>query len=128
MCHHILIVEDTTLLALDLAATFEDAGLTVVGIAKDMKSALRLAEAHTIDLATMDIELAHGSCGVTTAQELWGGHGVPSLFVSGSITDEVQEAAAVSNPVGFILKPAEPDTVLAAITSFFDDGETKQPA
>lgn len=92
-----------------------------------MASAIRLAEQHTIDIATMDIDLAAGSSGVETAVELWKTFGVPSLFVSGSITEQVQDEMVMSNPVGFIPKPASLDAVLGIITSFLDDAE-KRPA
>lgn len=118
MTYQVLIVEDSTLVALDLASTLEDAGLIVVGTAKDTESALRLAKGRHIDLATMDIELAGGDCGAITAQKLWDDHAVPSLIVSGSITKQVREFLHPVKPVGFISKPFDPDEVLSVVTEF----------
>lgn len=126
MTYQVLIVEDSTLVALDLAAILEDAGLIVVGTAKDTESALQLAEGRHIDLATMDIELAGGDCGAITAQKLWDDHAVPSLIVSGSITDQVREFLAPAKPIGFISKPFNPDDLLCAVTAFLQ--QDRNPA
>ncbi|WP_423208532.1 response regulator [Paracoccus yeei] len=127
MTYQILIVEDSTLVALDLARTLEDAGLVVVGTAKNAESALRLAEEQHIDLATMDIELAGGGCGAVTAQKLWEDHAVPSLIISGSITDQVREFLAPAKPIGFISKPFDPDDVLCAVTTFLQQERSHTP-
>ena len=126
MSYQILIVEDSSLVALDLASTLEDAGLVVVGTAKDTASALRLAEGHHVDLATMDIELAGGDCGAATAQKLWDDHAVPSLIVSGSITDQVRELLVRAKPVGFISKPFDPDNLLRTVTTYLQ--QERRPA
>lgn len=74
----ILVVEDAALLAMDLVMALEDAGYAVVGVAATKQAALALAEAHPIDLATMDVELAHGSNGIDTAIELRERFSIPS--------------------------------------------------
>ncbi len=120
MPHRILIVEDETLLGLDLATTLEDAGFETVGIAKDMFTALRMARDQAIDLATMDIQLASGTNGIDTAVRLWDGHAIPSVFISGSLDAETKARAARACPIGYIDKPAGPSEVVALIKAHFD--------
>jgi CheY-like chemotaxis protein len=87
----VMIVEDEMILALDVEDMLLDAGYTVVGQASDMPEALAIAEGVKggIDVAIMDINLARGSNGVETAaalRKLWN---IPSLFVSGTWTNEL---------------------------------------
>lgn len=106
MTLRILIVEDEPLIALDLEAILEDAGHTVVGIAASMRRALELASvAVPFDLAIMDIDLMDGRRGVEAAQALREQHDITSLFVSGTIDDEVRAEALAWKPLGFVSKP-----------------------
>ncbi|KFI25671.1 response regulator [Haematobacter massiliensis] len=119
----ILVVEDAALLAMDLVMALEDAGYAVVGVAATKQAALALAEAHPIDLATMDVELAHGSNGIDTAIELRERFSIPSLFVSGSLGKEIMEKAAPAEPVGFLNKPISSDDVLRAVERYLGGGD-----
>lgn len=118
MPNTILVVEDSTLIALDLVSALEDAGYVVVGIAATTHSALALAEEHHIDLATMDIELTRGSNGIETAISLREKYQIPPLFVSGSLDEDVQRAAGIADPIGFIHKPVSADAVVAAVKAY----------
>lgn len=120
MAYRILIVEDETIVGLDLACMLEVAGFETVGIAKDMPSALRMAEQHAIDLATMDVRLARGTDGVETAIQLWKAHQVPSVFVSASLDQNTRARAAEAHPIGFIEKPVGADEVVKYVQAHFD--------
>ena len=74
-------------------------------------------------LATMDVELAHGSNGIDTAIELRERFSIPSLFVSGSLGKEIMEKAAPAEPVGFLNKPISSDDVLRAVERYLGGGD-----
>lgn len=114
----ILIVEDDALIAADLDAILEDAGHHVIGVAPDMSAALEIADGCAFDIALMDVELAGRTSGARTAQLLRERFGVPSLFVSGRITDAFRSEVASLQPIGFVAKPYSPANILAALRSF----------
>ena len=86
----ILVVEDESLIAMELEAALTDAGHLVRGPASTALRARLLADISRPDLALVDINLrdGHGS-GVTLARELMQRWHTPSIFVSGQ-TREAQ--------------------------------------
>lgn len=112
----VMIVEDEPTVALQLESIVEKAGHEVVGIAPEMRSALRIAtENSLLDLAVMDIELASGPDGVVAARRLREEHDVAPLFVSANIEDEVRARALEWQPVGFIAKPFQEADIVSAL-------------
>ena len=118
MPNTILVVEDAALIAMDLVMALEEAGYVVVGVAATKAAALALAEEHSVDLATMDVELAQGSNGIETAIELRNRYHIPSIFVSGSLTEETIRRAAAADPIGYLNKPIAAEKVLQAVECY----------
>ena len=105
MSMSVVIVEDEALIALDLEGIVEDAGFTVVG------EALAIVAKSAVDLAIVDLRLAKGSSGLETARHLRMDHKVPTLFVSGTMNDEIVKQALTLAPVGFVEKPFTPTQI-----------------
>lgn len=105
MSSRVLIVEDEPLIAMVLDIILEDAGYHVVGIAREMHHALRLATEHPIDIAIMDVHLAGGTSGIETAKRLRQEFDVPSLFVSAELSVRTRAMALEWKPIGFVEKP-----------------------
>lgn len=76
----LLIVEDATLLALELEAGLVEAGAVIVGTAGDVDEALALAEA-PLDAAVLDVNL--GGRLVTPVAERLAARGIPFVFATG---------------------------------------------
>ena len=76
----LLIVEDATLLALELEAGLVEAGATIVGTAGDVDEAMGHAEA-PLDAAVLDVNL--GGKLVTPVAERLAARGVPFVFATG---------------------------------------------
>ena len=77
----ILVVDDDSLLALDLEVFLEDEGSVVVGPAPSVAAALALIAAEPPDAAILDIDLG-GQTSEPIADEL-AARGVGFLFISG---------------------------------------------
>lgn len=111
----ILIVEDDMLISLALEDILERADHIVVASAIDMHGALKAAESSQADIAIMDVDLARGTSGVETARLLRQRHDIPSLFVSGRLSDELRAMASEWDPAGFIGKPFAERQILEAL-------------
>jgi DNA-binding response OmpR family regulator len=107
---NILIVEDESLIALDIAMTVEDEGATVVGPVGDVASALDRTNA--ADLAILDVDL----CGepVFPVADRLSEAGKPFLFHTGR-----QDLAVLRDRYGedilIIEKPARPDHLVSCL-------------
>lgn len=82
----ILVVDDETVIALDLEQIVRDAGAEVAGPAFDVSEALELARAGPLSAALLDVRL----CGqlVTPVAAVLAERGVPFVFYSGQIGAE----------------------------------------
>jgi len=78
----VLIVEDESLIALDIEAALLADGHQVVGIATNEQEALELA--NEADLAFVDVKLADGLSGPLIGQKLEKGFGVAVIYVTGN--------------------------------------------
>jgi DNA-binding response OmpR family regulator len=107
----VLIVEDDSLIARDLAATVEAQGASVVGPASDTDAALRLLEHERPDIAVLNVGLAAGS-GVPVARRLCE-LGVPFVVVSGYNGEDILSPFLRVAP--YLSKPCSPAQVLSAL-------------
>ena len=116
----ILIVEDEPLLAFALAEELACAGHTILGPAKTVAEGLDTIAAVKPELAVLNI-----SKGTELAAVLVRRWNIPCLFVSGEMA-EAREHKHLA--LGYICKPYEPSTVLAAIEVAQNLLEGKKPA
>jgi CheY-like chemotaxis protein/DNA-directed RNA polymerase specialized sigma24 family protein len=110
----ILVVEDDAIIAEDLAETVRAMGHSVCGTAATRSEALDIARRDQPTLALMDVRLADGSSGVTTAQDLRAMMALPIIFVT-AYADELRASSALAlGPV--IAKPFTREEIERAIT------------
>ena len=107
----VLIVEDDSLVALDLEASLRNLGHEVVGLAATASAALSAAAAHEPDLVLMDISLADGTDGIGAAVEIRERIGTPAVFVTGNSDRGIRQRAAEARPIGMLVKPVQPSEV-----------------
>ncbi|WGH78537.1 response regulator [Jannaschia ovalis] len=101
----VLIVEDETLIAIDLEYEITDMGHVVSGTAPDFATAKRSVIRDRPDVALMDIRLKNGEDGIDVAQWLREEADVPCIFVSGNLDDKLSERIAPLEPVACVGKP-----------------------
>ena len=123
----IMIVEDDAIIAYDLAETVRNMGHKVCGTATTMEAALATARTCHPTLALMDLRLAHGDSGITTAQVLRQTSALPIIFVT-AFGDELQRRGLDHlGPV--IRKPFTREQIERAITQavFAPGAEARAP-
>jgi CheY-like chemotaxis protein/DNA-directed RNA polymerase specialized sigma24 family protein len=116
----VLIIEDETLIAIDLSDIVSKLGHEVVATADTAGKAITAAAQHQPDLVLADIQLADGSSGIDAVNEILHRVAVPVIFITAFpdrlLTGERPE------PTFLITKPYLEETVQAAVSQalFFE--------
>lgn len=122
----ILIIEDETLIAMDLSDIVTGLGHTVVATADTAARAVTSARSHQPDLVLADIQLADGSSGIDAVQSIMQQMTVPVIFITAFpdrlLTGERPE------PTFLITKPYAEDTVRAAVSQALFFNSTAEAA
>ena len=112
---NILIVEDESIVALDLANGLEQDGYQVAGIADNADEARQLFSEHEIDIILMDVNIIGKKDGIDTAAELLKQKPVPIIYLT-AFTDAVTiERIKQTHPAAFLSKPYSLTNVRIAI-------------
>jgi len=113
---HILIVEDESLVALDLSQSVEALGYNVVGVVANSKDAIELACKEKIDLVLMDICIKGDVDGIDTAKAIKIYDKNIQIIYSTALSGEEDIKRAVkTNPSAYIIKPISIQTLQAAM-------------
>lgn len=116
----VLIIEDETIISMDLEALVGDLGHHVVGVARTRAEAMALASKTRPGLIMADIQLADGSSGLDAVSDILAGVEVPVVFITAYpqrlLTGDRPE------PSFLITKPFQHEAVKAVISQalFFD--------
>ena len=110
MSGNVLIVEDESLVGLELGYVLEDLGHHVVGVACDKAEAAQLARG-PVDVAVVDVNLADGPTGMEIGREL-ARHGVSVIFTT---ANPGLLGSGVEGAVGVLSKPYIPQAVGEAV-------------
>ena len=124
----VLIIEDEPVIALELESLVRDLGHGVIGIARTLQGAIKLAGARRPGLVLADIQLADGSSGLDAVNEILLSYEVPVIFITA-----FPERLLTGNrpePTFLISKPVSSEVVKAAVSQalFFDRRASRQAA
>jgi signal transduction histidine kinase len=103
----ILIVEDESIVAKDLAQRLQSMGHTVLGIAASGAAAVQQAVETRPNLVLMDIHLRGAMDGIEAAAQIHAQHDIPFIYLTAYADEATLERAKVTEPFGYILKPFE---------------------
>ena len=121
----VMIIEDESIIAMDLEAMVSEMGHRVTGIARTHKEAVALAGAEMPDLILADIQLADNSSGIEAVNEVMAdlGH-CPVIFVTAF--PERLLSGERKEPAFLIAKPYTQEQVRSAVSQamFFASTET----
>lgn len=111
----ILIVEDESIVALDIKRRLENLGYCVTGMATRATQAMALVEDELPDLVLMDINLNDTMDGVDIANSLREKYRVPVIFLTAYSEDATMARASEARPYGYLLKPFSERDLYAVI-------------
>ncbi|MGE4394739.1 MAG: methanogen output domain 1-containing protein [Methanobacteriales archaeon] len=110
-----LIVEDESIVALDIKHRAELLGYEVVGIASSGEEALKLIKEKKPDLVLMDIVLKGEMDGIEAAEVIKRDYNIPVVYLTAHSDKETLDRAKQTEPFGYLIKPFEDRELHSAI-------------
>ena len=101
----ILIVEDESLIALELKMTLQAKGIQQIYIASTGQKAIEIAIKNHPDLILMDILLKGDMDGIDAAKNIRMKHNIPIVYMSGNSHLKSDPRLIKSHPYAFLEKP-----------------------
>ncbi len=101
----VLIVEDETIVALDIKSAISKLGYIVTATVTSHNEALKSILDNTPDIIMMDINLEGSKDGIQTAIDIKKIKDIPIIYLTAFSDDETIHRAIQTNPVGYLLKP-----------------------
>ncbi|WP_423410392.1 ANTAR domain-containing response regulator [Heyndrickxia sp. MSNUG] len=114
MKKRIMVVEDESIVRLDVSLMLEDAGYSVVAQAGDGESAVEQAFAHKPDLIIMDIKMPKLN-GLKASQIISNKMNTPILLLTAYSQKEFINKAKESNIYGYLVKPITEASLIPAV-------------
>ncbi len=111
----ILVVEDETLIAINLQNSLETLGYNVPFIVATGEDAIRLTDKESFDLLLMDIVLPGEIDGIEAANQIHSKHDVPVIYLTAYSDDQILQRAKITEPLAYIIKPFENRELHSAI-------------
>ncbi len=102
---NILIVEDESIIAMEIAARLQKLGYRVAATVNNGPEAIAKAEDLQPDLVMMDIYLKGEMDGVEAAATIKAGTKVPIIYLTANTDEQTFQRAKVTEPFGYLLKP-----------------------
>ncbi|MGO1591134.1 MAG: ANTAR domain-containing response regulator [Ancrocorticia sp.] len=109
-----LVVEDETLIRLDIVETLEGAGYEVVGQAGDGEQAIALADELEPELIVMDVKMP-GMDGITAADRILEDHNCAIVMLTAFSQSELVDRARDAGAMAYVVKPFTPAELIPAV-------------
>jgi len=103
----ILIVEDSSLISLDIQRALKFLGYGVAGNAATGQEAIEAVEKLHPDLILMDIRLKGEMDGIETTRKIKERFDIPVVYLTAYADEATIERAKVTEPLGYLIKPFE---------------------
>ncbi len=111
----ILIVEDESIVAIDLKKTLENFGFEITGIVHSGELAIKKALELNPDLILMDIMLNGKITGIEAASEISSKKDIPVIYLTAFANESTLSQAKLTQPFGYILKPFDEKNLVSTI-------------
>ena len=103
----ILVVEDESIVAMDIRKTLQNLGYDVPYVVSTAKAAIQKAKEDEPDLVLMDIVLKGKMDGIKAADQIYTKFNIPVVYLTAYADEKVLKQAKVTEPFGYIVKPFE---------------------
>ena len=111
----ILVVEDESVIAMELEDRLARLGYTVSGTASSADAAFKSMEVSMPDVVLMDIHIKGPKDGIQTAEEIRSRFAIPVVYLTAHADDTTLRRAKITEPFGYLLKPFREQELRVAI-------------
>lgn len=111
----ILVVEDESIVAMDIKHRLENMGYKVPAITSSGEEAVEKAAETSPDLVLMDIVLKGEMDGIDAAQQIKDSFDIPVVYLTAYSDERTLKRAKITGPFGYIIKPFEDRELHSAI-------------
>jgi hypothetical protein len=112
----VLIVEDESIIAMELENHVRRMGYDVIGPVATGNAALEKAEDFHPDIVLMDIQIQGDKDGIETAEAIRSRFKMPVIYLTAHADERTIQRAKVTEPLGYLVKPLREHELRAAIT------------
>ena len=105
MKKNVLIVEDESIVALEISDFVEELGFNVIKIVSSAKKALDAVHSNRLDLVLMDVQIKGDIDGISCSKEIKKIKDIPIIYISAFSDDETLTRAIETNPSSYLVKP-----------------------
>jgi signal transduction histidine kinase len=124
----VLVVEDESIVALDIKDQVTGLGHEVVGTASSGAEAIEKTGTLVPDLVLMDIRLEGEMDGVTAAEQIHRRRDVPVIFLTAFGDDDTMRRVQADDPAGYLLKPFDERELCVAIRAALRQSRSNPPS
>ena len=117
----ILIVEDESIVAMDLELQLINLGYQIAGVVSNGREALDLIEKQPVDLVLMDINIKGNLDGIETTRMLLKQRHIPVVYLTASGDHKTVARATATQPVEYLVKPLNEDRLMEILNRIFVD-------
>lgn len=112
----ILVVEDESLIALDIKFILEKEGYDVITNIKTVETAIACIEEHNPDIVLIDINLNQNKDGVDLGTYLLAKDTIPYIYITSYSNKVVLDRVNDTRPHGYIVKPFRAENLITTIS------------
>ncbi len=113
--HNIFVVDDESIIVLELRQRILELGYAFAGSAGEGYTAIDQISRIRPDLVLMDINISGNIDGIETAKIILSKYQVPIIYLTAYTDSETLERVKQTSPYGFIIKPADEKELYVAI-------------
>ncbi len=103
----VMLVEDETIVAMDVQQRLETLGYEVVALATTGEKALQYAASEALDLILMDVKLRGKLDGIQTAEKIRELLDIPIIYLTAFADENTLQRARTTDAFGYLIKPFE---------------------
>ncbi len=102
---NVLIVEDESIVALEISNYVNDLGYIVIKCVSDSQSALDVIASNSVDLVLMDVKIKGEADGISCAKSIKEISDIPIIYISAFSDDVTLSRAIETRPSSYLVKP-----------------------
>ncbi len=115
MSQKVLIVEDESIVAMEIASYVKNLGYEVIDTVSNAEDAVQTALEQTPDVILMDVRLKGEEDGISAAKRITEHQKIAIIYITAFSDDESIERAIETNPAAYLTKPFNRKELAAAL-------------